>query len=89
MVTEHGYLVERYLPDATIEQVADATSRARELARGAGIRYLWSAFVPEEGSCFCLFTVPSAEKVLERLTRGIAGPSILSRERLRTFLTAR
>jgi len=63
MVIEHGYLVERYLPDATIEQVADATSRARELAREAGICYLWSAFVPEEGSCFCLFTAPSAEKV--------------------------
>jgi hypothetical protein len=36
MVIEHGYLVERYLPDATIEQVADATGRARELAREAG-----------------------------------------------------
>lgn len=45
-----------------IEQVADTTRRARELVREARIRYLWSAFVPEEGSCFCLFTAPSAEK---------------------------
>jgi len=37
MVIEHGFLVEWYLPDATIEQVADATSRARELAREAVI----------------------------------------------------
>jgi hypothetical protein len=38
MVIAHAYLVERYLPDLTAEQVAEATNRTKALARDARIK---------------------------------------------------
>lgn len=62
------YLVERYLPGFTPEQLSQATSRlaaaASELAaEGEDVRYLGSTALPEEESCFCRFEAQSREGV--------------------------
>ena len=59
------YLVERYLPDVTVNSVFDAAARLRRIAVGAGVRYLWCGFVEEEETCFCLFEAPSAETLVD------------------------
>lgn len=63
-----GYLVERYLPGLTAAEVHAAIGRttavAEEMAaEGVPIRYLTSAFIPEEEACFCQFEAPSREAV--------------------------
>jgi Protein of unknown function (DUF4242) len=62
------YLVERYLPGITSAQLDEAGARlaaaCEELAaRGVGVRYRGSTFVPEEESCFCRFEGISANEV--------------------------
>lgn len=62
------YMVERYLPRITSEQLVAAATRARrstaQMTReGTAIRYLHSVFVPSEEKCFCLFEGPSADAV--------------------------
>lgn len=64
------YLVERYLPGVTREDVVAAAARAEDAARrmsseGTVVRYVGSTFVPEDESCLCLFDGPSAEAVAE------------------------
>ena len=64
------YMVERYLPGFTNEQVVAAATAAKittaqMTSEGTPIRYLRSVFVPGEDKCFCMFEGPSAEKVLE------------------------
>lgn len=64
------FLVERYLPGVTPEQIAAATARAEEAARGMSdegtpLRYVGSTFLPGDESCLCLFDGPSAEDVAE------------------------
>jgi Protein of unknown function (DUF4242) len=54
------YLVERYLPDASADDLRRSTSlltavAAEMTAEGSRVRYLGSAFVPVEESCFCQF----------------------------------
>ena len=64
------YLVERELPDITVEQLA-ATLRAavaatgRLAAAGTPVRYLRSTFLPAESRCLCLFEAPDPATVRE------------------------
>lgn len=64
------YMVERFLPQITNEQLVAAAARAKSTTaqmtkEGTPIRYLRSIFVPGEEKCFCLFDAPSAELVEE------------------------
>jgi len=54
------FLVERYVPAVDGERLptlaAMAAAAAEEMrARGTEIRYLWSAFLPADEICLCLF----------------------------------
>jgi hypothetical protein len=68
------YMVERYLPGMTAEEVDDASARlaltAEALAgEGLDVRYAGSTYVPKEESCFCRFEASSrsvVESVCER-----------------------
>ncbi len=62
------YMVERYLPRITSDQLVAAAARAKSATaqmtlEGTPIRYLRSIFVPAEEKCFCIFDGPSAEAV--------------------------
>jgi hypothetical protein len=62
------YLVERYLPGLTPEQLAAAAASAKRTTaamtqEGTPVQYLRSTFIPGEEKCFCLFEGPSAEAV--------------------------
>ena len=62
------YIVERILPNFTVEQFKAAAARAKvttaEMSEeGTPIRYMRSFFIPGEEKCFCLFEGPSAELV--------------------------
>ena len=62
------YLVERYLPRITSEQLVAAAGRAKRTTmemrqEGTAVRYLRSVFIPGEDKCFCLFDGPSADAV--------------------------
>ena len=83
------FLVERYLPGATREELQE-TSRllanaAQSLAaRGESIRYLGTTFVPVEESCFSCFE--SGSEIAVRRTFEAAGvpyARILAAERVR------
>lgn len=63
-----SYLVERYLPDLSADEVHAAVQRLRTVseqmaAEGTTIRYLSSAYIAEEESCFCQLEAPSREAV--------------------------
>ncbi len=65
-----NYMVERYLPNITPEQLTAAATRAKHTTaqmtqEGTPIRYLRSIFVPGEDKCFCLFEGPSPDAVKE------------------------
>ena len=62
------YLVERYLPGFTPDQIAAAAASAKRTTaamtqEGTPVQYLRSTFIPGEEKCFCLFEGPSAEVV--------------------------
>ena len=62
------YLVERYLPGMTPEQLATAAGSAKRTTEtmtqeGTPVRYLRSTFIPGEEACYCLFEGPSADVV--------------------------
>lgn len=64
------YMVERDLPGITMEQLAGAQRAAidtseRFTAEGKPVRYIRSAFVPEDGRCMCLFEGADAGVVKE------------------------
>lgn len=64
------YMVERDLPGITMEQLAGAQRAAidtseRFTAEGKPVRYIRSAFVPEDGRCMCLFEGTDAGVVKE------------------------
>lgn len=64
----HAFLVERYLPPAEAADLAALTADVARLCAGshAGdtpVHYLYSAYLPTEDTCFCLFRAPSAEAV--------------------------
>jgi hypothetical protein len=59
------YMVERYIPGITSDELSEASDRlaaaaGRLAAEGLEIRYVGSTFVPEEESCFCRFESASA-----------------------------
>jgi hypothetical protein len=64
------YMVERDMPDITIEELA-ATQRAaiaaseRLSADGRTVRCLRSTFLPEESRCLCLFQAADPARVRE------------------------
>lgn len=65
-----SYLVERYLPGRSVEDIRGAIVRLENVAREMGeegivVRYLGSAFIPSEEACFCEFEGPSPESVAE------------------------
>jgi hypothetical protein len=78
------YLVERYLPGASLDTIEGAADRVRaavqELnARGTAIRYLGSTFVPEEEACFCHFEGSSLDAVVAANERaGVAFARVLA-----------
>jgi hypothetical protein len=62
------FMVERYLPGMTAREVDEASARlaatAEDLAaRGIGVRYAGSTYLPEEQSCFCRFEASSRQVV--------------------------
>ncbi len=62
------YMVERYLPGITNDQLTAAAGRAKEVTarmteEGTPVRYLRSTYVPGEDKCYCLFDGPSEEAV--------------------------
>ncbi len=63
-----AWIVERYLPEATREQVDEAAARLAAAtlalaARGVEIRYLGSTFVAAEEYCICRFESVTADDV--------------------------
>jgi hypothetical protein len=62
------YMVERALPGIAMNDLAAAQqaaiAKAQEMS-GAGtpVRYIRSTFVPQDGSCMCLFEAASASMV--------------------------
>jgi len=63
-----SYLVERYLPGLSADEVQAAVQRLRVVseqmtAEGTMIRYLSSAYLAEEESCFCQLQAPSRQAV--------------------------
>jgi hypothetical protein len=68
------YLVERYLPGITPEQLSAAAGAAKSTtaemsSQGTPVRYLRSTFLPGEEKCFCLFEGPSADVVRDANVR--------------------
>jgi hypothetical protein len=64
------YLVERYLPDVSQDEVAAIAARAHAAseamaAEGVAVRYLGATLLPDEEACFCRFEAPSAATVEE------------------------
>ncbi len=62
------YMVERYLPGITNDQLTAAAGRAKEVTarmteEGTPVRYLRSTFIPGEDKCYCLFDGPSEDAV--------------------------
>ena len=62
------YMVERYLPGITSDQLSGAAARAKSTTaqmseEGTAVRYLRSTFLPGEEKCYCLFEGPSVEAV--------------------------
>lgn len=62
------YMVERSLKGIPMDQLAAAQQKAirtagEMTAKGTPVRYIRSTFVPETGSCMCLFEAESPEQV--------------------------
>jgi hypothetical protein len=62
------YLVERYLPGATGDDIAAAAERVaaaseRMTAEGISVRYVGTTFIPADETCFCEFEAPTRETV--------------------------
>ncbi|KAA1421629.1 DUF4242 domain-containing protein [Nocardioides humilatus] len=59
------FLVERYLPDATIGDVRNGVERiGAALPSDGSVRHVSSTLVPDEGAVFAVFEAVSAEAVL-------------------------
>jgi hypothetical protein len=63
-----GFLVERYLSPAAAADLSAASARLARLcndpaATVTDVRYLYSAYLPSEDTCFCLFRAESAAAV--------------------------
>jgi hypothetical protein len=76
----HVVLVERYFSGVTPQRlnqlaVETHTVAAREASRAISVRYLGSAAVPDDETCFCLFVADSMSAV-ERVNRHLLVPSV-------------
>jgi len=63
-----NYLVERYMPGATYEQLVAAVGRLAAVTHkmrqnGIEVQHVTSTFVPAEEACFCSFEALSEEAV--------------------------
>lgn len=63
------FMVERELKGISMADLAAAQQRAIKTsnnyaAKGTPVRYIRSAFVPDDGRCMCLFDADSAESVV-------------------------
>lgn len=68
MTAMNKFLVERYLPGITPDQLGGAAKAAKSTTaqmaqEGTPVRYLRSTFVPGEEKCYCLFEGPTADAV--------------------------
>lgn len=66
--TGHAFLVERYLSPEAALGLAASTARVARLCADAehtdpGVRYLYSAYLATEDTCFCLFRAASSDAV--------------------------
>jgi hypothetical protein len=62
------YILELFRPRAssdTLEQMAERVCASADAAReaGADVRYLRTLFLPEDETCFFVFSAPSSESV--------------------------
>jgi Protein of unknown function (DUF4242) len=68
------FVVERYLPAVSPEELAATVARDRRAAEditadGIPVRHLLTIHVPSDESCFCLFDAPSADALREAQER--------------------
>jgi hypothetical protein len=81
------FLVERYLPAAGAQDLADSVVRLALICAdlpegGPAVSYLHSVYLPSEEACFCVFAASSSAAVLavnnaanfrfDRITEGVA-----------------
>jgi|ERR1022692_1183299 hypothetical protein len=64
------FLVERYLPPTAAENLAASVARLAKCCAPSArsgvaseVQYLYSAYLPTEDTCFCLFRASTAEAV--------------------------
>jgi hypothetical protein len=65
---QRAYLVERYISTASADELAGSTARTAALCAdrdhiSTGVQYLYSAYLPSEDTCFCLFRAASSDAV--------------------------
>jgi hypothetical protein len=80
------FLVERYLPAADAQNLADSVLRLALICAdlpedGPAVSYLHSVYLPSEDACFCVFAASSSAAVLavnnaadfrlDRITEGV------------------
>jgi hypothetical protein len=68
--SRRAFLVERYLSPTVAAGLAASTARLARLCAGLDhigprVQYLYSAYLPAEDTCFCLFRAPSSLAVRE------------------------
>ncbi len=64
IATHQVFLVERYLPGATLDDVRESVRRLAEAVLDTrAVRHVSSTLLPEEGAVFALFLAESAEAV--------------------------
>lgn len=68
------FLVERYLPGVSVDELCGALQRLPDAAAGTSVRYLGSTILTEDEACLCHFEAPSAAAVAE--VNGRAGINI-------------
>ena len=65
---QRAFLVERYISPTAAKDLAGWTARAADLCTDpdhvdSGVQYLYSAYLPTEDTCFCLFRAVSSDAV--------------------------
>jgi hypothetical protein len=68
--SRRAFLVERYVSPAAAVGLASSAARLARLCdesshTGTCVQYLFSAYLPPEDTCFCLFRAPSVAAVRE------------------------
>jgi Protein of unknown function (DUF4242) len=68
------FVVERYLPGVSVDELRSALERLPDAAAGTTVRYLGSTILTEDEACLCHFEAPSAAAVVE--VNGRAGVDV-------------